>query len=107
MKSSDPSDRVRTRAIPRPSSEGGSMTIAKGRVFILTPPISWVSGASLCALKVPLPVAGKINALATLHRQRRHAAHLILIRDAAVIRRSDAYNFCRAGIGLLTFPKGY
>jgi hypothetical protein len=26
---------------------------------------------------VPLPVAGKIHALAALHRQRRHAVHLI------------------------------
>jgi opacity protein-like surface antigen len=33
---------------------------------------------------VALPVAGKIDALAALHCQRRYAAHLIAIRDAAV-----------------------
>jgi hypothetical protein len=31
---------------------------------------------------VALPVAGKIDALAALHCQRRYAAHLIAIRDA-------------------------
>jgi hypothetical protein len=33
---------------------------------------------------MPLPISGKIDALATLHSQRRHAAHLIAIRNAAV-----------------------
>ena len=32
---------------------------------------------------MPLPVARKVHALAALHRQRRHAAHLIAVRDAA------------------------
>lgn len=34
---------------------------------------------------MPLPIAGEIHALAALHRQRRYAAHLIAIGDAAVI----------------------
>jgi hypothetical protein len=34
---------------------------------------------------VPLPVPGKIHALATLHCQSGYASHLIPIRDAAVI----------------------
>jgi hypothetical protein len=34
---------------------------------------------------VSLPIAGEVNRLATLHRQRGNAAHLIPIRDAAVI----------------------
>jgi hypothetical protein len=34
---------------------------------------------------MPLPIAGKIDALAALHCQRRYAAHLIAIRYAAVI----------------------
>jgi hypothetical protein len=33
---------------------------------------------------VPLPIPGKINALAALHCQRGYAVHLIPIRDAAV-----------------------
>jgi hypothetical protein len=35
---------------------------------------------------MPLPVAGEIDALTALHCQRGHAAHLIAIRDAAVVR---------------------
>jgi hypothetical protein len=31
----------------------------------------------------PLPVAREVYGLAALHRQRRYAAHLIAIRDAA------------------------
>ena len=42
-----------------------------------------LGGVFLC-LDMALPVPGKINALATLHRQLRYAAHLIAIRDAAV-----------------------
>lgn len=38
---------------------------------------------------VPLPVAGEIDALVALHCQGRYAAHLIAIRDAAVIFRHD------------------
>jgi hypothetical protein len=34
---------------------------------------------------MPLPIPRKIHALAALHCQRRYAAHLIAIRDAAVI----------------------
>jgi hypothetical protein len=34
---------------------------------------------------MPLPVAGEIDALTALHCQRGHAAHLIAIRDAAVM----------------------
>jgi hypothetical protein len=33
---------------------------------------------------MPLPVARKVHALAALHRQRRYAAHMIAILDAAV-----------------------
>jgi hypothetical protein len=36
-------------------------------------------------LNVPLPIASEIHALAALHRQSSYAAHLIAIRDAAVI----------------------
>src|ERR1700682_6232824 len=35
---------------------------------------------------MPLPVAGEMDALNALHCQRGNAAHLIAIRDAAVIR---------------------
>jgi hypothetical protein len=38
---------------------------------------------------VTLPVAGEIDALAALHRQRRYAAHLIAIRDTAVTDSSN------------------
>jgi hypothetical protein len=34
---------------------------------------------------MPLPIPAEINALATLHRQRRYAVHLLAIRLAAVI----------------------
>src|SRR6266404_7105786 len=36
-------------------------------------------------LRLPLPAAGDIDALAALHRQCRYAGHLIAIRDWAVI----------------------
>jgi hypothetical protein len=35
---------------------------------------------------VPLPIAREVHTLTTLHCQRRYAAHLIAIRDAAVNR---------------------
>jgi hypothetical protein len=34
---------------------------------------------------MPLPVAGEVHRLAALHRQSGNAAHLIAIRDAAII----------------------
>jgi hypothetical protein len=34
---------------------------------------------------VPLPIAREVNALAALHGQRRYAAHLIAIGDAAAL----------------------
>src|SRR4030088_1483206 len=33
---------------------------------------------------MPLPIAGEVNRLTALHRQRGYAAHLIAVRDAAV-----------------------
>ena len=39
-------------------------------------------------IDVPLPISGEIDALAALHCQRRYAAYLIAIRDAAVTRQS-------------------
>ena len=41
----------------------------------------------------PLPISGKIDTLATLHRQRRYARHLIAIRDAAVILYEGALDY--------------
>jgi hypothetical protein len=49
----------------------------------------------LIGLNVPLPVAGKIDALAALHRQRRYAVHLIAIRDAPL---SSRHELCCGGI---------
>jgi hypothetical protein len=46
----------------------------------LAPTIRLVS-----ARNMPLPVVGEIHQLAALHCQRGYAAHLIAIRDAAVI----------------------
>ncbi len=81
-KSSDPSLLSPTNAIPRPSSEGGSITIAKGCVSIFMFPRFLGFGGSL---NVPQPIAGKVNRLAALHHQSGYAVHLIAIRDAAVI----------------------
>jgi hypothetical protein len=37
------------------------------------------------AFNMPLPVTSEIHAFSALHRQSGYAAHLIAIRDAAVI----------------------
>jgi hypothetical protein len=41
--------------------------------------------AHISFLNVPLPVAGEIDALPALHRQRRNPIHLIAIGNAAVV----------------------
>jgi hypothetical protein len=62
-----------------------SAVITVSRLELPWTPAADHSGVSVG--NVPLPIAGEVHRLAALHRQRRHAAHLIAIRDAAVISR--------------------
>jgi hypothetical protein len=61
------------------------MTIAKGRVSIFTFSAFLRFGWIIGSLIVPPPIAVEIDGLAALHCQSRYTAHLIAIRDAAVI----------------------
>jgi hypothetical protein len=64
LKSNAPSLLSPTSAIPCPASEGGSMTIAKGRVSIFTFSAFLGFGWTLI---VPLSIAAEIDGLAALH----------------------------------------
>jgi hypothetical protein len=50
---------------------------------------------------MPLPVAGEVDRLAALERQRRYAVHLIAIRDAAVTRAKRPRDLHRGALFVL------